>query len=96
MGGGGGGGSGKKNYAMGPWLPLSNLHKKHPWIFKYVTFIFNWIPDTDMQIPGISAELKARLMSSAQSMGMSVERRLENVGLCSSQVVLQLLDKQRR
>lgn len=52
--------------------------------------------DTDMQIPGISPELKARLISSAASAGLTLERRIENVGLCTSQVVLQLLDKQRR
>ncbi|XP_041464641.1 enhancer of mRNA-decapping protein 3-like isoform X1 [Lytechinus variegatus] len=52
--------------------------------------------DTDMQIPGISPELKARLMSSAMKVGHTVERRLESVGLCAAQVALQLLDKQRR
>ncbi|XP_072166838.1 enhancer of mRNA-decapping protein 3-like [Diadema setosum] len=52
--------------------------------------------DTDMQIPGISPELKARLMSSATGAGLTVERRLEAVGMCTSQVVLQLLEKQRR
>eukprot|EP00057_Strongylocentrotus_purpuratus_P032371 XP_787406.2 PREDICTED: enhancer of mRNA-decapping protein 3 [Strongylocentrotus purpuratus] len=52
--------------------------------------------DTDMQIPGITPELKARLMSSATKAGLTVERRLESVGLCAAQVALQLLDKQRR
>ncbi|XP_055363281.1 enhancer of mRNA-decapping protein 3-like isoform X2 [Betta splendens] len=47
--------------------------------------------DSGLVVPSIPYELHKRLLSAAERFGLSVERRLEAVGVCASQMALTLL-----
>lgn len=47
--------------------------------------------DSGLVVPSISDELHKRLLSVAESYGLSLERRLEMTGVCASQMALMLL-----
>ncbi|KAK5914810.1 hypothetical protein CesoFtcFv8_000461 [Champsocephalus esox] len=47
--------------------------------------------DSGLVVPSVTFDLHKRLLASAERWGLSVERRLETVGVCSSQMALALL-----
>lgn len=51
------------------------------------------LPSTDsgLVVPSIPYELHKRLLAVAERLGLSLERRLETIGVCSSQMALTLL-----
>lgn len=47
--------------------------------------------DSGLVVPSVSYELHQRLLAAAERWGLSVERRLETIGVCASQMALTLL-----
>lgn len=47
--------------------------------------------DTGLVVPTVPYELHKQLLAAAERWGLSLERRLEAVGVCSSQMALTLL-----
>nr|XP_033934890.1 enhancer of mRNA-decapping protein 3-like [Pseudochaenichthys georgianus] len=47
--------------------------------------------DSGLVVPSVTFDLHKRLLASAERWGLSVERRLETIGVCSSQMALALL-----
>lgn len=47
--------------------------------------------DSGLVVPSVSYDLHKRLLAAAEHRGLSIERRLETVGVCSSQMALTLL-----
>lgn len=47
--------------------------------------------DSGLVVPSVPYELHKRLLAAAEHWGLSVERRLETTGVCSSQMALTLL-----
>lgn len=47
--------------------------------------------DLGLVVPSVSYELHKRLLAAAERWGLSIERRLETIGVCSSQMALTLL-----
>ncbi|KAM9366418.1 enhancer of mRNA-decapping protein 3-like isoform 1-T1 [Symphorus nematophorus] len=47
--------------------------------------------DSGLVVPSVPYELHKRLLAAAERWGLSVERRLETIGVCSSQMALTLL-----
>ncbi|XP_033979913.1 enhancer of mRNA-decapping protein 3-like [Trematomus bernacchii] len=47
--------------------------------------------DSGLVVPSVTFDLHKRLLASAERWGLSVERRLETIGVCSSQMALTLL-----
>eukprot|EP00794_Sanderia_malayensis_P016969 gene16969-18680_t len=52
--------------------------------------------DTGFIVPAISSELRKRLFTQAEKTGLSIEQRVENVGICTCQMALQLVGGERR
>ncbi|TKS69759.1 Enhancer of mRNA-decapping protein 3 LSM16 protein -like protein [Collichthys lucidus] len=48
-------------------------------------------PDSGLVVPSVSYELHKRILAAAERWGLSPERRLETIGVCSSQMALTLL-----
>lgn len=47
--------------------------------------------DSGLVVPSVPYELHKRLLMTAEQWGLSLERRLEAIGVCSSQMALTLL-----
>ncbi|TMS13125.1 enhancer of mRNA-decapping protein 3 [Larimichthys crocea] len=47
--------------------------------------------DSGLVVPSVSYELHKRILAAAERWGLSLERRLETIGVCSSQMALTLL-----
>lgn len=47
--------------------------------------------DSGLVVPSVPYELHKRLLAAAERWGLSLERRLETTGVCSSQMALTLL-----
>lgn len=47
--------------------------------------------DSGLVVPSVTYDLHKRLLAAAERCGLSLERRLETVGVCSCQMTLMLL-----
>lgn len=47
--------------------------------------------DSGLVVPSVPYELHKRLLAAAERLGLSLDRRLETIGVCSSQMALTLL-----
>lgn len=80
--------------------PLSYRHDENilegkPVIYRQITVPQHggkeYCTDSGLVIPSIPYELHKRLLAAAESWGLSLERRLETIGVCSCQMALTLL-----
>lgn len=80
--------------------PLSYRHDENilegkPVIYRQITVPQHggkeYCTDSGLVVPSVSYELHKRLLAAAERWGLSLERRLETIGVCSSQMALTLL-----
>ncbi|XP_041799540.1 enhancer of mRNA-decapping protein 3-like [Chelmon rostratus] len=84
----------------GDQKPLSYRHDENilegkPVIYRQITVPQHggkeYCTDSGLVVPSVPYELHKRLLAAAERWGLSFERRLETVGVCSSQMALTLL-----
>lgn len=61
------------------------LHNKH------APYLICPAADSGLVVPSVTYELHKSLLAAAERWGLSLERRLETIGVCSSQMTLTLL-----
>ncbi|XP_026150111.1 enhancer of mRNA-decapping protein 3 [Mastacembelus armatus] len=80
--------------------PLSYRHDENilegkPVIYRQITVPLHggkeYCTDSGLVVPSIPYELYKRLLAAAERWGLSLERRMETIGVCSSQMALTLL-----
>ncbi|XP_074517741.1 enhancer of mRNA-decapping protein 3-like [Sebastes fasciatus] len=80
--------------------PLSYRHDQNilevkPVIYRQITVPQHggkeYCTDSGLVVPSVTYELHKRLLAAAERWGLSLERRLEMIGVCSSQMALTLL-----
>ncbi|XP_042280865.1 enhancer of mRNA-decapping protein 3-like [Thunnus maccoyii] len=80
--------------------PLSYRHDENilegkPVIYRQITVPQHggkeYCTDSGLVVPSVPYELHKRLLAAAERWGLSIERRLETIGVCSSQMALTLL-----
>ncbi|XP_030271235.1 enhancer of mRNA-decapping protein 3-like [Sparus aurata] len=85
---------------QGEQKPVSYRHDENilqgkPVIFRRITVPQHggkeYCTDSGLVVPSVSYELHQRLLAAAERWGLSVERRLETIGVCASQMALTLL-----
>lgn len=86
--------------APGEQKPLSYRHDENilegkPVIYRQITVPQHggkeYCTDSGLVVPSVPYELHKRLLAAAERWGLSLERRLETIGVCSSQMALTLL-----
>lgn len=72
-----------------------NILEVKPVIYRQITVPQHrgkeYCTDSGLVVPSVPYELHKRLLAAAEHWGLSLERRLETVGVCSSQMALTLL-----
>uniref|UniRef100_A0A3P9LCX9 Enhancer of mRNA-decapping protein 3 n=1 Tax=Oryzias latipes TaxID=8090 RepID=A0A3P9LCX9_ORYLA len=72
-----------------------NILERKPVIYRQITVPQHggkeYCTDSGLVVPSIPYELHKRLLGAAERWGLTVERRLETIGVCSSQMALSLL-----
>ncbi|KAL7405832.1 hypothetical protein ABVT39_008288 [Epinephelus coioides] len=72
-----------------------NILEVKPVIYRQITVPQHrgkeYCTDSGLVVPSVPYELHKRLLAAAERWGLSLERRLETVGVCSSQMALTLL-----
>uniref|UniRef100_A0A8D3ADN5 Enhancer of mRNA-decapping protein 3 n=1 Tax=Scophthalmus maximus TaxID=52904 RepID=A0A8D3ADN5_SCOMX len=72
-----------------------NILEKKPVTYRQITVPQHggkdYCTDSGLVVPSVSYELHARLLAAAEHWGLTLERRLEMIGVCSSQMALTLL-----
>lgn len=85
---------------QGDQKPLSYRHDENileakPVIYRQITVPQHggkeYCTDSGLVVPSVPYELHKRLLAAAERWGLSLERRLETTGVCSSQMALTLL-----
>ncbi|XP_034725613.1 enhancer of mRNA-decapping protein 3-like isoform X2 [Etheostoma cragini] len=85
---------------QGEHKPLSYRHDENilevkPVIYRQITVPQHggkeYCTDSGLVVPSVPYELHKRLLEAAERWGLSLERRLETIGVCSSQMALTLL-----
>ncbi|XP_045886283.1 enhancer of mRNA-decapping protein 3-like [Micropterus dolomieu] len=80
--------------------PLSYRHDENilevkPVVYRQITVPQHggkeYCTDSGLVVPSVTCELHKRLLAAAERWGLSLERRLETIGVCSSQMALTLL-----
>ncbi|KAM3625000.1 uncharacterized protein V6R79_005387 [Siganus canaliculatus] len=86
--------------AAGEQKPVSYRHDENilqgkPVVYRQITVPQHggreYFTDSGLVVPTVPYELHQRLLAAAERWGLSVERRLETTGVCSSQMALTLL-----
>ncbi|KAM9860971.1 enhancer of mRNA-decapping protein 3-like [Aulostomus maculatus] len=86
--------------ALAGQKPLSYRHDENilegkPVIYRRITVPQHggkeYCTDSGLVVPSVPYELYKRLLAAAERWGLSLERRLETIGVCSSQMALMLL-----
>ncbi|XP_028431135.1 enhancer of mRNA-decapping protein 3 isoform X1 [Perca flavescens] len=90
----------KPHSNQGEHKPLSYRHDENilevkPVIYRQITVPQHggkeYCTDSGLVVPSVPHELHKRLLAAAERWGLSLERRLETIGVCSSQMALTLL-----
>ncbi|XP_035508287.1 enhancer of mRNA-decapping protein 3-like [Morone saxatilis] len=72
-----------------------NILQVKPVIYRQITVPQHggkdYCTDSGLVVPSVPYELHKRLLAAAERWGLSIERRLETIGVCSSQMALTLL-----
>ncbi|XP_040055633.2 enhancer of mRNA-decapping protein 3 isoform X1 [Gasterosteus aculeatus] len=98
--GGAGGSRAQHHGAQGDQKPASYRHDENileakPVVYRQITVPQpggkEYCTDSGLVVPSVPYELHKRLLAAAERWGLSLERRLETTGVCSSQMALTLL-----
>ncbi len=79
----------EQDYVFVNHYPVILYIEKHQHTF-YITLCF-LCSDSGLVVPSVPYQLHKRLLAAAERWGLSLERRLEAIGVCSSQMALNLL-----
>ncbi|XP_070822536.1 enhancer of mRNA-decapping protein 3-like isoform X2 [Chaetodon trifascialis] len=90
----------QRHSTPGEQKPLSYRHDENilegkPVIYRQITVPQHggkeYCTDSGLVVPSVPYELHKRLLAAAERWGLSLQRRLETIGVCSSQMALTLL-----